>query len=138
MTKNHPPRWRRHPEFKTYEISSAGLVRNATTKKPYSRYEDRNGRAIQPVYNGERRTTKTVASLVFEAFHPNVLDRNPREEWIVHLDGDATNDSLDNLQLVDSLVWGMYRRSLKSNDWTFVEFCEDADVVRLLSMCERF
>lgn len=138
MPKIRHPRWQRHPEFTTYEISDTGLVRNATTQRLYSRYEDRAGRAIQPVYNGECRTTKTVASLVYESFHPEALERDSRRKWIVHLNGDHTNDHLYNLRLVDSLVWGMYKRSLESNGWSFDEFIKDSDVAHLLSMCERF
>lgn len=98
-------RWKPIPEYDEYEISNLGNVR---TKKPINRN----------CKGGEYRQIKTTATSklypyrVFSAYkngkshrlyvHRAILmafDRMPEKgEWSCHIDGDASNNTLENLR----------------------------------------
>jgi len=81
--------------FGKYEISDAGLVRNASTGTPIRDYDDgKNGyRKIKLRDDTGRRVMFYVHRLVWTAFNGPIRERHE----IDHVDGDYTNNILDNL-----------------------------------------
>lgn len=87
-----------------YQVSSMGRVRSlkrATTGgrilKPY--INKWNGYCTVSLSNGNKRVTKRVHKLVMMAFKPrNCKTGYDKESTINHIDGDKTNNSLQNLE----------------------------------------
>lgn len=85
--------WRVIPGYPDYEASDDGNIRRI-----------KNGYILSPIHNqtGHRyvqlkRKNKTVARLVYWAFHPDFPENNDLLV-IRHIDEDPENDSLDNLE----------------------------------------
>jgi len=88
-------RWSGLEGFSRYEISDAGLVRNIETKTPMRDYDDgKNGyRKIKLTDDTGRRVMFYVHRLVWTAFNGPIREKHE----IDHVDGDYTNNVLDNL-----------------------------------------
>ena len=87
-------KWATLEGFGKYEISDAGLVRNATTSTPMRDYDDgKNGyRKIKLRDDTGKRVMFYVHRLVWTAFNGPIRERHE----IDHVDGDYTNNILDN------------------------------------------
>jgi hypothetical protein len=90
-----PERWAPVPGFERYEVSDLGRVRSVTTgrlRKPF----ERQGVPYQAVYlkAGEAQKCFLMHSLVLSVF------RTARPDGMVgrHIDGDARNNRLTNLE----------------------------------------
>ncbi len=99
--------WRLCEVFPMYEVSNFGNVRNAKSKRPRRtviRYGHRQ--VLLVVISGRKRRFATVARLVLAAFDPKGMTLT---KWW-HIDGDKTNDHLDNLKWV---TWDELRKLRK-------------------------
>lgn len=86
-------RWITHYEYQNLQASSDGRVRLTNSQREIRVWRVRNGQYIRFRYQG-KVLTKTVASIVFEAFHgrpakPGML--------VCHLNGDCDDNSIENL-----------------------------------------
>jgi hypothetical protein len=84
-------------QYKNYEVSNTGLVRNTKTNKTFTPSPGTNGykKATLSLGNGIN-ITKEVHRLVAETFKPN----NIVGLVVDHVDGDKLNNHIDNLQWV--------------------------------------
>lgn len=86
-------RWITHYEYQNLQASSDGRVRLTNSQREVRVWKVRGGRYIRFRYQ-EKVLTKTVASIVFEAFH----GRPARTGMLVcHLNGDCDDNSVENL-----------------------------------------
>lgn len=86
-------RWITHYEYQNLQASSDGRVRLTNSQREIRVWRVRNGQYIRFRYQG-KVLTKTVASIVFEAFYgrpakPGML--------VCHLNGDCDDNSIENL-----------------------------------------
>jgi len=88
-------KWAALEGFGKYEISDAGLVRNAQTKIPMRDYDDgKNGyRKIKLTGDSGKRVMFYVHRLVWQAFNGPIREKHE----IDHVDGDYANNALENL-----------------------------------------
>lgn len=99
--------WRLCEMFPMYEVSNFGNVRNAKSKR-LRRAADRYGhrQVLLIVVKGRKRRFATIARLVLMAFKPE--DMGLTKWW--HIDGDKTNDHVDNIKWV---TWNELRKLRK-------------------------
>lgn len=96
--------WKTIPFEPNYEVSNKGNVRNSETKSVKSQRSNRGGYRRVTLYpSGKTYTTHRLVMLTFK--NENV------KEQIDHIDGDKTNNTLDNLEWVTSQE-NQRRRSL--------------------------
>jgi len=90
--------WTTLDGFGKYEISNAGLVRNANTGAPMRDYDDgKNGyRKIKLRNDSGKRVMFYVHRLVWTAFKGSIRHKDE----IDHMDGNRVNNALDNLMSV--------------------------------------
>jgi hypothetical protein len=99
--------WRLCETFPLYEVSNLGNVRNARNKrlrKPTIRCGNRQILLI--IVPGKKRRFATVSRLVLMAFKPEGMGLT---KWW-HINGDRSNDSVDNLMWV---TWNDLRKLRK-------------------------
>ncbi|WP_049851502.1 HNH endonuclease [Pantoea sp. RIT-PI-b] len=84
-------------QYKNFEVSNTGLVRNTKTKKTFNPSPGTNGykKVTLSLGNGVN-ITKEVHRLVAETFKPN----STRGLVVDHIDGDKLNNHIDNLQWI--------------------------------------
>lgn len=88
-----------------YEVSDAGRVRSLprqTTKGKILKQHvnSRNGYCYVSLSDGKNHRTTRVHKIVYEAFSGDVCNGYDKEKTINHIDGDKTNNSLDNLERI--------------------------------------
>lgn len=118
-------RWITHYEYQNLQASSDGRVRLTNSEREIRVRKDRGGSYIRFRYQG-KVITKTVASVVFEAFHGGPARRGL---VICHKNGDCDDNSIQNLVEGDRKY---ARRSFSRRDESilaevedeFDEFCE--------------
>ena len=86
-------RWITHYEYQNLQASSDGRVRLTNSQREIRVWRVRNGQYIRFRYQG-KVLTKTVASIVFEAFHGGPAKRGM---LVCHLNGDCDDNSIENL-----------------------------------------
>lgn len=86
-------RWITHYEYQNLQASSDGRVRLTNSQREIRVWRVRNGQYIRFRYQG-KVLTKTVASIVFEAFHGRPTKRGM---LVCHLNGDCDDNSIENL-----------------------------------------
>ena len=106
--------WAYVPKYPRYEVNKFGAVRNVDSGvllRPFTR----NGRTLYVKLYGSpgRASEKTVASVVWAAFHK----RWPNGSYVCHLDGDVTNNSIENLYLGSQSDVNRTRRRLDDTIW---------------------
>ena len=117
-------RWITHYEYQNLQASSDGIVRLTNSEREVRVRKARGGSYIRFRYQG-KVITKTVASVVFEAFHGRPARRGL---VICHKNGDCDDNSIQNLVERDRKY---ARRSFARRDEAilaeveneFVEFC---------------
>ena len=101
MAKNDVEEWRVISAFPNYDVSSFGNVkRNCPDKRGRNdqllmkiKTQSRTGNREVSLVEDNGRRTVTVARLVCDAFYGPSSDQNAR-----HIDGDISNNRLDNLE----------------------------------------
>lgn len=83
--------WKTIPFEDLYEVSTTGLVRNIKTGRIKSQRLDRYGYNRVTLYPSSK--TYTIHRLVMLTFKPDEKNEN-----INHIDGDKTNNNIDNLE----------------------------------------
>lgn len=88
--------WATVPGFPHYKANRLGLIQRVDSGKILKPFTRRGGTQYVRLYTtpGEARE-KSVASVVWAAFYK----RWPTGSYVCHLDGDITNNELDNLFL---------------------------------------
>lgn len=86
-------RWITHYEYQNLQASSDGRVRLTNSQREIRVWRVRNGQYIRFRYQG-KVLTKTVASIVFEAFRGRPAKRGM---LVCHLNGDCDDNSIENL-----------------------------------------
>lgn len=86
--------WATVPGFPHYKANRLGTIQRVDTGKILKPFTRRGGTQYVRLYStpGEARE-KSVASVVWAAFYK----RWPTGSYVCHLDGDITNNELDNL-----------------------------------------
>lgn len=88
--------WRQIPGIPNYEASSLGRTRRRETGRIHNRARLPRGYAtLHCVING-KRTTTYVHRAIWTSFHGSI----PTNMWINHIDGDKSNNRLENLEMV--------------------------------------
>ena len=100
--------WETIPFEPNYEVSNKGNVRNSETKAIKSQRSNRGGYKRVTLYPSGK--TYTIHRLVMLTFNNNNV-----KEHIDHIDGDKTNNTLDNLEWVTCLE-NQRRRSLQDKN----------------------
>jgi len=101
-------KWVEMWDFPTYEISDMGNIRNAKTEKQLSvRQDGKEYRMVQLWYNG-KGYTKRVGRYVWMSFNKCFCKRE-----IDHINGQAGDDRLVNLQCISSKENGDKRKKYK-------------------------
>ncbi len=85
--------WRKIDGLEIYEVSSCGRVRRNGTKYLSGSINNRGYIRYDLCLNG-KRIAKSAHRLVADAFIPNPEDK----PFINHIDGDRTNNNVDNLE----------------------------------------
>ena len=86
--------WKRHPKYRKYEISNNGLVRRIGKTEPLKIRYDKGSKPTVILRVNKRNTQKRVGQLVLETFKGrNIYDHTEFR----YLDGDVTNNSIENL-----------------------------------------
>lgn len=89
-------RWLNIFEFPGYSVSSIGRVRNDETGRYLIIFRNQSGVAHVSLQRGKRQYKRGVARLVADRFLPHTtMDEIPTP---IHLDGDRTNNSVENLE----------------------------------------
>jgi hypothetical protein len=102
--------WRTIPSFPNYEASNTGFVRRAKNKRQLkSKNIDIRPYQIISIWYNKKKYTKTVARLVYEAFHGC-----PCEMTIDHIDRVKTNNHISNLRCI-SIAENHKNRSIYRN-----------------------
>lgn len=85
-------------QYKNYEVSNAGVVRNINKKNPLEPKPGTNGykKVCIAMGKGQKGVTKEVHRIVAETFKPNTVPGLV----VDHIDGDKQNNHIDNLQWV--------------------------------------
>lgn len=87
--------WAEITGFPPYVVSSLGHVDNAQTGRRLARTVNRTGVVMVTLFRERRHYTRSVAVLVATHFLPE--PSTTRYDTLIHLDGDRTNNSFDNL-----------------------------------------
>ena len=117
--------WATVPGFAHYEANRLGLIRRVNTGKilkPFTRRGNRTKYVRLYTTPGEARE-KSVASVVWAAFYK----RWPTGSYVCHLDGDISNNTLDNLFLGDRVDAMSYRR--RRDDIIWNRLVEEGELV---------
>lgn len=89
--------WRDIPDYPNYRISNYGRIVNITTKNLKRTPLDNNGYPHTSLWKNNRGKTFQIHRLEYRAFYPN----DDLEGYVInHIDGDKTNNKLDNLEKV--------------------------------------
>ena len=87
--------WRPVPGFENcYEVSENGDVRSRRTGQVLAKCPHSGGYVMSHLYVGGVRTAMTNHRIVAEAF----LGKRPEGLEVMHLDGDKTNNRIENLR----------------------------------------
>lgn len=89
--------WRQIYEFPRYSISNEGRVQNNITRRIMRLSVNQFGIVYVGLMDGPTQYKRSVAVLVADAFLPD-FDRPDSFDTPIHLDGDKTNCSYDNLK----------------------------------------
>lgn len=117
--------WITHYEYQNLQASSDGRIRLTNSEREVRVWKVRGGQYIRFRFGG-KVVTKTVASVVFEAFH----GRTARKGAVIcHENGDCDDNSIENLVEGDRVY---ARRSYARRDAAilaeiegeFDEFCD--------------
>ena len=117
--------WAPVPGFAHYEANRLGLIRRVDTGKilkPFAR-RGTNTKYVRLYSTPGEAREKSVASVVWAAFHK----RWPTGSCVCHLDGDISNNTLDNLFLGDRVVAMNYRR--RRDDIIWNRLVEEGELV---------
>lgn len=88
--------WRKIEEYPYFSISNFGRVRNDLTNYIKKNTMSNIGYYVTSLYGeGKPKRTRLIHRLLAIAFIPN---DDPEKDCINHIDGDKTNNSLDNLE----------------------------------------
>ena len=88
--------WREIEGFTIYEVSNLGRVRNKLTSRVIGGHTLKNGYIQVGLMNNKKQIFKMVHRLVSGAF----IGRLPEGKEINHIDGNKTNNCVDNLEYV--------------------------------------
>jgi hypothetical protein len=107
-------RWADIPGFPNYMVSDHGRVRNIKHERLVKPSLTSQGAVKVNLYDGHSRVTKSVKVLVASLF----LDgRTEQFDTAMHLDGDQTNNRLDNLVWRPRWFAWKYSRQFKHIDY---------------------
>lgn len=108
--------WQNHPTISCLRVSNLGDVGYVNSSKPIAKNFETAKELVVTVNTGAVRKTMCVKNLVAEVFltNPNNLP------FVVHLDGDKTNNRVDNL------CWSSY--SATKRDTTY--YAETSPLIR--------
>ncbi len=113
--------WEPIEDFPGYEVSDQGNVRNASNLYCLGVY-DNGGGYLQVVMRKEgRNAARAVHRLVANAFH----GEEPRDYIPVHIDGDKTNNTIENL------TWKPRWFSMKQNKQKRQEYPKDSRKIHM-------
>lgn len=99
-------RWEPLEDFPGYEVSDQGRIRNENTGRLLGIYDNGYGVLQVVMRRNGRPTARAVHKLVAEVFiHPG-----PEGAVPIHIDGDHTNNSADNLEWKP--LWFARKRTL--------------------------
>lgn len=96
-------------EFPNYEVSNLGNVRNKRTNKILKGNDNGKGYPKVSLYNNGLMKSYKIQRLVANSFIPNPLNLSD----IRHLDGDKTNNNVDNLKWSNHLDAVFFSRDYK-------------------------
>jgi len=100
MTKRHVSgvdveRWKEIYNFPGYSISSLGAVRNDRTNRLLKPSQNREGFLYVGFFVDQMQYKRSISTLVAEAFLEEPM--NASFDTPIHLDGDRSNNNVDNL-----------------------------------------
>lgn len=87
--------WKEIRDFPGYSVSSMGKVRNDSTDRIMALQINQHGVVHVGLFKEGRQYKRGVALLVCQAFLPPPIP--PTFDTPIHLDGDPTNNRIDNL-----------------------------------------
>lgn len=87
--------WREIPDFPGYSVSNMGRIRNDRTDRIMALQINQHGIVHVGLFRDGKQHKRGVALLVCEAFLPPPSP--PTFDTPIHLDGDLTNNHIDNL-----------------------------------------
>lgn len=98
--------WKTFPNLTRFEVSDKGEVRNRETGKLLKQFTNKKGYKVIATKIGGRKG-KNVCYRVHRMVAETYLDNQENFPVVNHLDGDKTNNSVDNLE------WCSHSRNLK-------------------------
>ena len=84
--------WKTVPDFPNYEVNERGRIRNIKTECTLQPRDDGRGYKRVTLYRDRKKCEKYVHLVVASAYFGDTGDKE-----IVHLDGNAGNNSVENL-----------------------------------------
>lgn len=126
--------WKDIDGFPNYEVSNLGRVRNKKTGHIRKLSTDVVGYKSTTLYGENKPTTVRVHTLVANAF----LGKRPRNYDVNHIDGDKTNNNIDNLEYCSRSdnVLHAYKTGLNKMT-TSIRIVETGEVFDSINECAR-
>ena len=120
--------WITHYEYQNLQANSDGRIRLTNSEREIRVWKVRGGQYVRFRYGG-KVITKTVAAVVFEAFHGRPAEKGA---VICHENGDCNDNSIENLVEGDrAYARRSYARRdaaiLAEIDEEFGDFCDRLD-----------
>ncbi len=88
--------WSKIDGFYNYSVSNDGLIRNDKRNQVKAQRVNKDGYSVTDIYRDGERFTYRVHRIVANEF----LDNPENKEEVNHIDGDKTNNNVDNLEWV--------------------------------------
>ena len=137
-------RWRPIEDFKNYEVSSYGRVRNVKTGRILKQNLNEHGYYQIMLYHNRKYKTLRVHRLVAHAFcNTYGLDTSCMD--VNHIDGNKTNNRSDNLEWCtrsENIIHGMRTGLISTNNFgkelVRVRIIETGEVFDSVRECARY
>ena len=111
--------WKTIESSPNYEISNFGSVKNTKTGNMLKIATNNYGYKLVCLSDKNKKQTGYIHRLIAEAFNNHNLD--PRTRWVNHIDGDKTNNTINNLEWAtysDNAIHGRARLKVKAEQAT--------------------